>query len=76
MKMNTHIYPGLRIKSAPASPLSHMTTQHLYLYTKGSSAITAITILYHARNGFPAQEPCKMIQTDHVKYSRMAVLII
>jgi hypothetical protein len=66
----------LRIKTAPTSPLSHMTAQHLYLYTNGISAITATKILYHARNGFPAQEPCKMIPTDHVKYSRMVVLII
>jgi hypothetical protein len=76
MKLTTHIYPVLRIKSAPTSPLSHTTCQHLYLYTNGISAITAIKILYHAWNGFPAQEPCKMIQNDHVKYSETAVLII
>jgi hypothetical protein len=66
----------LRIKSAPTSPLAHMTSQYLYLYTNGTSAIRAIKISYHARNGFPAQEPCKMIQTDHVKYSRIVVLTI
>jgi hypothetical protein len=66
MKLTTHIYPVLRIKSAPTSPLSHMTSQHLYLHTNGISAITAIKILYHAQNGLPVQEPCKMIQTDQV----------